>query len=107
VGLDAVSCRLEGVADVLSTAPVADVGGPGTRGRFQAAAAKVQHMFDAGRSLSGKRQVVKFKRANKLLTTFIRTVEKGVRPRKVKENVGKEIMDLAGGAQTSLQPFII
>jgi hypothetical protein len=92
---------------MLSTAPVADVGGPGIRGRFQVAVRKVQHMFDAGRSLSGKRQVVKFKRASKLLTGFIRTVEKGEHRGKVKAEVGKQITDLAGGAQTSLQPFII
>jgi hypothetical protein len=30
-----------------------------------------------GRSLSGRRQVVRFKRTNQLLTGFIRTVEKG------------------------------
>jgi hypothetical protein len=106
-GFDAITCRLESIVNVLATAPVDDVGGPGTRGRFQGKLAKIQRMVDLGKQLTGKRQTTKLRRANKLLTAFIHTVEKGEHRGKVKENVGKEMTDLASSAQSSLRPFIL
>jgi hypothetical protein len=106
-GFDAITCRLQMIVDVLASAPADDVGGPATRGKFQAKVTKVQRMVDAGRNVSGKRQVAKLKRANKLLTAFIHTVEKGEHRGKVKGPVGKEMTDLASGAQSSLLAFIL
>ena len=106
-GFDAISCRLDMIVGVLQTAPVDEVGGPAIRARFQAKVAKVQHMVDAGRSASGKHQVVKLKRASKLLTAFIHAVEKGQHRGKVKEPVASEVIGFASGAQSSLLPFIL
>jgi len=105
-GFDAVTCRLDSIVGLLQTAPLAEVGGPVMRGKFQAKVGKAQRMVDAGRATSGKRQVGKLKKANKLIGAFILTVEKGQHKGKVKEPVASEMINLASGAQSSLLPYI-
>lgn len=105
-GFDAVTCRLDAIVGLLQAAPPDEVGGAAMRGKFQAKVGKVHRMVDAGRSASGKRQIGKLRKANKLIGAFILTVEKGQHKGKVKEPVASEIINLASGAQSSLLPYI-
>ena len=101
---DAVTCRLDTIADVLGSSGSA-VGTPAVEKRFAGQIDKIHRLVDGARASSGGRALAKLKRANHFLAFFTRKIDKGVRRGKIDAAVGQRLLSLAKGASDQLLPL--
>jgi hypothetical protein len=105
VGFEAVTCRLDTLTNVLTTAPSSDVGGPVLQRRYQAKIRKARHLVDIAEKLSGRRQAGKLKRATAMLDSFIRGVQRAEQRGKIPPAVADQLVAVASSAEAQLLPL--
>ena len=83
-----------------------DVGGRTLRGRFKARVAKVHHLMDAARKLSGARRTARLQRARRVLGSFISALHRANEKGKIVYEVSERLLRFAAAAQSNLTPLI-